>query len=191
MTLVEGVPGRVVDVEQNGIVRRLVRLGGTPHHREEVVVDERRARVIHELRRNGQQMPLVPSDHGREGVDHIEAGDTVVLERCHRGVSEAEASDQDRKRADVGRREAEPCQLFFRDSEQTRHEIFIAELDLVDEFAGFAVGAATEGQLPHPRLLPVELFESRDHARSSTAGSTAASRGGCAPSRKMLVSGSG
>ena len=136
----------------------------------------------------------MPPDHRGERIDHVQPPHTIVVQRGHRRVAQAQAADEHREFFAFGGSEAERRQLLLGDGEQARHEVLVLQLHLVDQLTRGRISPPAKCQLPHPRLLPVQLFESHDHGCTSslaegTTDAVAAPSSTLAPARGCCAGG--
>jgi hypothetical protein len=76
----------------------------------------------------------VPSDDSAERFDDVKGPDAWVLEHRAGGVAESEAADDDVERRSGGFGEGESGELDLGFGEEARHEVLVAERDLVEVY---------------------------------------------------------
>lgn len=95
----EQMPGRMVDVHQDGVEFRVRCVGHQPvcgtGQLEEVAMHEAAARIGGQRLAEGQQAAPVPLDHRKQVVDDDQAADLGVFQHGRCGVAEAQSADRD------------------------------------------------------------------------------------------------
>ena len=174
----EPVARRVVDVDQDRVVARAVgrRLGA--HEREEVVLDEHRARVVDQLGRDRQQLAPCQSMTAGSVSTTVSVATRGSCERGHRRVAEPEAADEHVQLVAVDDAETAPRELLLGDREQARHQVLVAELHLVHVDVEHRLVPSPQRQLPHRGGLEIELLEPGAHVVRAAAEHRAQDEGG-------------
>ncbi|MFC5041683.1 hypothetical protein [Ornithinimicrobium kibberense] len=113
----------------------------------------------------GHQALPVPVEDRLEGVDDDEVGHPVVLEHGPGGVAQAEPAHDDPQTLALEAGEGQPGQLLLGHGEQARHEVLLAELDLVDLRPGHRLPPSPEAELVDRGLRPRQLLEPCGHVR--------------------------
>ena len=105
----------------------------------------------------------MPRDDITQSLDHVQRSNSGVGEHRAGGVAKPQATDHDVERVTVNRRQPEGRQRDLGDGEQARHEVLVAELDLVDLDPKRGLDPAPQGDLPHRRGPPGQLLEPQCH----------------------------